>query len=43
MARLRVSWLIFPAAVLVVTAAGLPAQESSAPANARLIPPDAVA
>jgi hypothetical protein len=42
MARLRVSLLIFPAAVFA-SAAILCAQESSAPANATLRPPDAIA
>jgi hypothetical protein len=43
MAHLRVAGLIFLAAVLVAPAAVLPAQESSAPANDHLIPPDAMA
>jgi hypothetical protein len=43
MARLRVSRLIFPVAILVASAAILFAQESSNTANARLMPPDAAA
>jgi hypothetical protein len=43
MARLRVSWLIFPAAVLFTSTAILCAQESSDTAIPPLMPPDAVA
>jgi hypothetical protein len=43
MARLRVSRLVVPAALLIASAAILSARESSDTANARLMPPDAIA